>query len=75
MIKVLYGIFSCLVQGKAKPKVLSSLASSLAQSHKHLGPESEKVLASCSELKEGVNSGRVFLGGVVCVIPWKERVP
>ncbi len=62
-----------VTQGKAKAKLLASLSSSLTQTRKY-GSEVGRVLVDTSGLQNGVNSGRVFLGGLVCVVPFKERV-
>ncbi|XP_064393711.1 tetratricopeptide repeat protein 5-like [Halichondria panicea] len=61
-------------KGKAKAKLLASLSSSLAQTRKYVGSEVGRVLVDTSGLQKGVNNGRVFLGGLVCVVPFKERV-
>ncbi len=63
-----------VTQGKAKAKLLASLSSSLAQTRKYVGSEVGRVLVDTSGLQKGVNNGRVFLGGLVCVVPFKERV-
>ena len=64
-----------LLQGKAKAKLLSSLTSSLTHAHKYVGSDLGRSLVTCSQLKEGVNSGQMLLGGLVCIVPFKERVP
>jgi len=68
-------LFVYVQQGKAKAKLLSTLSSALGQTHKYLGAEIEDGLVTASQLKEGLNVNQVILGGLVCVIPSKDRVP
>lgn len=68
-----YSTTPLFTQGKAKAKLLNSLSSSLSQTQQYVSAEA--ILVGCSGLKKGVNTGRVFLGGLVAVVPFKERVP
>ena len=63
-------------QGRMKSKKSTALFASLSSPEKFTGSFSEgRSLSSVSELSEGSNTGRVFVGGVSAVIPTTDKVP
>ena len=63
-------------QGRMKSKKSTALFASLSSPEKFTGSFSEdRSLSSVSELSEGSNTGRVFVGGVSAVIPTTDKIP
>ncbi len=63
-------------QGRLKPKRLSTLVSSLSSPEgKRLGTYANtKAVVPVGGLREGANEGKVFVGGVVAIVPMKNKV-
>ena len=67
--------FNSFLQGKLKAKKLSTLVASVSTPDKYLGSYAgSKTPVTHSELAEGGNVGKVFVGGVIALITTKDRV-